>query len=159
VNARLIRVVVAGALLGGAVGALILSDSSLASASKTHLYVVTTENISGLGVILVDGAGQALYAYSPDHHSGKSKCNSACADEWPPLLLPKGVTTPVSSGKAKASLLGTSKRIGGSTQVTYNGWPLYRFATDETPGSAPGEGLDNLGGYWYVLSAKGKEIH
>jgi predicted lipoprotein with Yx(FWY)xxD motif len=151
-------VLVAWALLGGAACALILSDGSPASASKALRYEVTTQNISGLGVILVDGAGQALYAYSPDHHSGRSKCNSACADEWPPLLLPKGVTTPVSSGTAKASLLGTTKRIGGSIQVTYNGWPLYRFATDETPGSAPGEGLDNLGGYWYVLSAKGKEI-
>jgi predicted lipoprotein with Yx(FWY)xxD motif len=158
VNARLLRVLVAWALLGGAACALILSDGSPASASKALRYEVTTQNISGLGVILVDGAGQALYAYSPDHHSGRSKCNSACADEWPPLLLPKGVTTPVSSGTAKASLLGTTKRIGGSIQVTYNGWPLYRFATDETPGSAPGEGLDNLGGYWYVLSAKGKEI-
>ena len=157
-NARLLRVLVAWALLGGAACALILSDGSPASASKALRYEVTTQNISGLGVILVDGAGQALYAYSPDHHSGRSKCNSACADEWPPLLLPKGVTTPVSSGTAKASLLGTTKRIGGSIQVTYNGWPLYRFATDETPGSAPGEGLDNLGGYWYVLSAKGKEI-
>jgi predicted lipoprotein with Yx(FWY)xxD motif len=151
-------VLVAWALLGGAACALILSDGSPASASKALRYEVTTQNISGLGVILVDGAGQALYAYSPDHHSGRSKCNSACADEWPPLLLPKGVTTPVSSGTAKASLLGTTKRIGGSIQVTYNGWPLYRFATDETPGSALGEGLDNLGGYWYVLSAKGKEI-
>jgi predicted lipoprotein with Yx(FWY)xxD motif len=158
VNARLLRVLVAWALLGGAACALILSDGLPASASKALRYEVTTQNISGLGVILVDGAGQALYAYSPDHHSGRSKCNSACADEWPPLLLPKGVTTPVSSGTAKASLLGTTKRIGGSIQVTYNGWPLYRFATDETPGSAPGEGLDNLGGYWYVLSAKGKEI-
>jgi predicted lipoprotein with Yx(FWY)xxD motif len=158
VNARLLRVLVAWALLGGAACALILSDGSPASASKALRYEVTTQNISGLGVILVDGAGQALYAYSPDHHSGRSKCNSACADEWPPLLLPKGVTTPVSSGTAKVSLLGTTKRIGGSIQVTYNGWPLYRFATDETPGSAPGEGLDNLGGYWYVLSAKGKEI-
>lgn len=120
--------------------------------------MVTTESISGIGVILVDGAGQALYSYSPDHHSGISKCGSACADEWPPLLLPKGVTIPVSSGKAKAALLGTTKRTGGSTQVTYNGWPLYRFATDETPGSAPGDGLYNLGGYWYVLSSKGKQI-
>lgn len=149
---------VAGALLVGAASALLLANTPLASGSKAPLYVVTTHNVSGLGVILVDGYGQALYAYSPDHHSGTSKCNSACADEWPPLLLPRGVTTPVSSGKAKASLLGTTKRIGGSTQVTYNGWPLYRFATDETPDSAPGEGLDNLGGYWYVLSAKGKEI-
>jgi len=158
VNARLVRALVAWSLLVGVAGALIRSGSAPASASKAPSYVVTTQNMSGLGVILVDGAGQALYAYGPDHHSGRSKCNSACADEWPPLLLPKGVTTPISSGKAKASLLGTTKRIGGSTQVTYNGWPLYRFATDETPGSAPGEGLDNLGGYWYVLSAKGKEV-
>lgn len=121
-------------------------------------YVVTTSDISGLGVVLVDGKGQALYVFGPDAHSGTSSCYSACAIEWPPLLLPKGVTRPRAAGRAKVSLLGTTRRSDGTTQVTYKGWPLYRFATDESPGSAPGEGLDNLGGHWYVLSPKGSEI-
>jgi len=29
----------------------------------------------------------------------------------------------------------------GSTQITYNGLPLYYFASDSTPGKASGDGV------------------
>lgn len=129
-----------------------------ASTFKRPTYVVTTRRVAGLGVILVDGKGQTLYVYAPDRASGASKCYSICAAEWPPLELPAHVEKPVAAGKAKTALLGTTKRVGGGTQVTYKGWPLYRFAPDETPGSASGEALDNLGGKWYVLAPSGAEV-
>jgi predicted lipoprotein with Yx(FWY)xxD motif len=42
--------------------------------------------------------------------------------------------------------------------VTYNGWPLYTWAEDNAPGQATGEGLDNLGGLWWVLNPSGDAI-
>jgi predicted lipoprotein with Yx(FWY)xxD motif len=136
-----------------------MRGSLVASRSKHATYSVATRRVSGLGTILVNGKGQALYVFDKDHHSGHSTCTSECAVEWPPLLLPSGVTKPVAAGGAKASLLGTTRRSGGTLQVTYGGWPLYRFALDTSPGDVSGQGLNNLGGLWYVLSPKGKEIH
>jgi predicted lipoprotein with Yx(FWY)xxD motif len=126
--------------------------------SKLVTYAVTTRRLDSLGRVLVDGKGQTLYVFSRDHHSGHSTCTSECEVQWPPLLLSGGATKPIASGGAKTSLLGTTRLANDALQVTYNGWPLYRFALDTTPGSTAGEGLNNLGGRWYVLSPKGKEI-
>jgi predicted lipoprotein with Yx(FWY)xxD motif len=57
-----------------------------------------------------------------------------------------------------ASLLSTTRRTDGTVQVTYDNWPLYTWAQDTAPGQATGEGLDNLGGLWYVLDASGNAI-
>ncbi len=44
-------------------------------------------------------------------------------------------------------------RADGSTQVTLNGWPLYRFARDTAPGDTKGEGV---GGTWHATGGDGK---
>jgi predicted lipoprotein with Yx(FWY)xxD motif len=135
------------------------SEAKEVSKDKLLKYAVTTRNVSGLGTILVDGKGRTLYVFNRDHHSGISKCYDECADGWPPLLLPKGVTKPVAAGGAKSSLLSTTRRTDGSLQVTYKGWPLYRFALDDGPGDALGQGLHNVGSYWYVLKPSGSVLH
>ena len=114
--------------------------------------------VSGLGTVLVNGQGLTLYMFVPDDQRGQSTCYKKCASAWPPLRLPAGVTKPVAAGQAEASLLGTTTRKDGGLQVTYNGWPLYTWAVDAGPGQATGQGLDNLGGVWYVLSPKGEVI-
>jgi predicted lipoprotein with Yx(FWY)xxD motif len=109
----------------------------------------------GLGTVLVDGKGMTLYMFEKDKN-GKSSCDGACAAAWPP------VTT---SGKAmpgagvKGSLLGTTQRSDGSTQVTYNKWPLYYYVNDKAPGDTTGQDVDAFGAEWYVLSAaKGTKL-
>jgi predicted lipoprotein with Yx(FWY)xxD motif len=121
-------------------------------------YGVGAGSVSGLGTVLVDGQGFTLYMYEPDAQSGKSKCYGPCAVEWSPVTLPTGVTRPVAGPGITASKLSTTKRTDGSVQVTYNRWPLYTWAQDMAPGQATGEGLDNLGGLWYVLSPTGTPI-
>ena len=54
-----------------------------------------------------------------------------------------------------ATLLGTITRDDGSTQVTYNGWPLYYFQDDAAPGDTNGQGLD---GVWFLVSPEGEAI-
>jgi predicted lipoprotein with Yx(FWY)xxD motif len=119
---------------------------------------VTTGTVKGLGKVLVDGQGLTLYLFVPDKQSGNSTCYSECAAGWPPLLLPEGVTAPVAGPGINASLLGTTHRTDSTVEVTYNKWPLYTWQGDSTPGQASGQGLNNLGGLWYVLSPDGATI-
>jgi predicted lipoprotein with Yx(FWY)xxD motif len=108
----------------------------------------------GLGTMLVDAKGRTVYLWKADT-GHKSTCSGACATAWPP------VTTggkPKARGAAKASLLGTTKRSDGSTQVTYAGHPLYRFKGDTKVGQHNGQGSDAFGADWLVVAAGGKAI-
>jgi predicted lipoprotein with Yx(FWY)xxD motif len=58
----------------------------------------------------------------------------------------------------KASLLGRTRRADGRMQVTYRHHPLYRYAGDTSKGQLNGQGLNDFGGYWWVLSPAGKKI-
>jgi len=107
-----------------------------------------------LGTFLVDGKGKTLYLFEADKTS-KSTCNDACATYWPPLLTSG---KPKVAGKARKSLLGTTRRKDGKTQVTYKGHPLYSFVSDTKAGQTMGEGVDGFGAEWYVLGANGKKI-
>jgi predicted lipoprotein with Yx(FWY)xxD motif len=134
------------------------SGGQPAPAGTSPFYDVKTRNVSRLGTVLVNGQGLTLYMFVPDAQRGRSTCYHTCASGWPPLRLPAGVTVPVASGQAKPSLLGTTTRKDGGLQVTYNRWPLYLWVSDTRPGQATGEGINSLGGLWYVLSPKGKVI-
>jgi len=118
----------------------------------TPAYVVQASTISGLGKIIADGGGFTLYMYAPDHR-GPSRCAGFCAQQWPPLLLPRGVVKPAAGPGVRADLLGTVRRGNGRLQVTYNGWPLYLWQGDTAPGEATGQADDM--GLWYVMSVSG----
>src|SRR5579864_8524640 len=110
---------------------------------------------SPLGRILVDSKGITLYDFVKDKGT-MSACYGACAALWPPLVT-KG--KPIAGPGVKASLLGTTNRKDGKLEVTYGGHPLYYFVTDRHPGQTTGQGVNQFGGPWWVLSAAGKEIH
>ena len=110
---------------------------------------------SPLGRILVDSKGITLYDFVKDHGS-TSACYGACAALWPPLTT-NG--KPIGGPGVRASLLATTKRKDGKLEVTYNGHPLYYFVSDRKPGQITGQGVDQFGGPWWVLSPAGKEIH
>jgi predicted lipoprotein with Yx(FWY)xxD motif len=128
--------------------------AALAATAPTKPATVKTRSVS-LGKILVNGNSQTLYLFEKDKN-GKSACSGACATNWPPVLT-KG--KPKASGGVKSSLLGTTKRSDGTTQVTYNKHPLYRFKGDANKvGATKGEGLDAFGAEWYVVGTNGKKI-
>lgn len=104
---------------------------------------------SGLGEILVDGDGNALYLFVPDAQ-GASACYDGCAEAWPPLI---GDVT--AGDGVDAGLLGSVARDDGTEQATFNGWPLYYFASDAAPGDTNGQGVNEV---WYVLNASGDAI-
>jgi predicted lipoprotein with Yx(FWY)xxD motif len=139
-----------------AAGLLAATAAALALASTgTSGARVKIANNNHLGRILVDQRGITLYDFPPD--KGKiSVCYGACAALWPPLIT-RG--KPIAGRGVRASLLGTTKRRDGKLQVTYRGHPLYFFVSDRRPGQTTGQGINQFGGPWWVLSPAGKEIH
>ncbi len=84
----------------------------------------------------------------------KAECYGDCAEAWPPVLT-KG--KPVAAGKVKGALLGTTTRSDGSTQVTYNGHPLYYYA-HEGPGEVECHNISTHGGLWWVVTPAGERV-
>ena len=137
-----------------AIAALALASLTAIASSATSKPATVKTGTSSLGRIIVDGRSHTLYLFQKDK-GAKSACAGACAQNWPPLLT-KG--TPEAGTGAKSSLLGTTKRSDGTTQVTYNKHPLYTFVADQGKrGSTKGEGIDAFGAKWYVVAAKGTE--
>lgn len=106
-----------------------------------------------VGDALPGGAARAEGRHHKDK-GGESSCYDACAAAWPPLLT-NG--EPQAQGAADRSLLGTTKRRDGTSQVTYNGWPLYTYVADQKPGEANGNDIDQFGAEWYALQPNGEE--
>lgn len=110
---------------------------------------VSTEDSEQFGPMLVDGEGNSLYLFTND--TGEtSTCTDACAEAWPALTGPASV-----DGDADESLLGTTERDDGETQVTYAGHPVYYFAADQAPGDTNGQGV---GGVWFLIDPAGDAI-
>jgi len=124
--------------------------TALSATGATRVGVASSQ----LGRIVVDGKGRTLYLFEKDKHR-RSACYGQCATYWPPLLTHG---KPVARPGAKQSLLGTTRRANGSQQVTYGGHPVYRFVLDRKPGQTKGEGLQDFGGGWDVVSPAGKKI-
>jgi predicted lipoprotein with Yx(FWY)xxD motif len=156
-------VTVCAALLLGACtssGTAITTPYTKSHATLEHgpTYQVKVASIAGLGPVLVDGQGIALYMFETDKRGSPSRCYGICAIQWPPLLVPTGVSRPAAGPGVEPTLLGTAPRRDGTTQITYNGWPLYLWPPDRTPGKATGQALTNAGGRWYVVDPAGNPV-
>ena len=121
--------------------------------TKSATAKVGLESTS-LGRVLADGSGRTLYLFEKDE-GPKSTCSAACAAAWPPLTTSG---KPTAGAGVAAAKLGTSSRGGGEREVTYNGHPLYTYAGDSGPGQTSGQGLNQFGAEWYVLSAAGRKV-
>jgi predicted lipoprotein with Yx(FWY)xxD motif len=144
-------IALAAALTAGLIGTGLASAASGRHADAGTVAVAK----SRLGPILVDNKGITLYDFRPDRGT-TSVCYGACAALWPPLLTHG---KPTAGPGVRASLLGTTKRKDGKLEVTYNGHPLYYWVGDHNPGQTTGQGLNQFGGPWWVLSPAGTEIH
>jgi predicted lipoprotein with Yx(FWY)xxD motif len=131
--------------------ALIISACGAAApASATGPAVVNVGQNASLGSFMVDSKGMTLYLYTKDTPN-TSNCYSTCATAWPPLLTSGA---PIGGTGVTAAMLGTTKRTDGTTQVTYNGWPLYYWVNDKAPGDTTGENVQNV---WFVITPAGTQ--
>jgi len=121
-------------------------------ATNTTIHLRSTGK---LGKIIVDSKGRTLYLFEKDKKN-KSNCSGQCAKFWPPVIV---THKPTAGNGLSKSKLGTTRRSDGKLQVTYGGWPLYRFVMDKNkPGSTKGEDFSAFGAKWYVVGANGKKI-
>lgn len=109
---------------------------------------------TGLGKVLTDSQGRTLYLFEADK-GAMSNCSGACTGIWPPLTT---AGKPAGGAGVLGAKLGTTKRSDGTTEVTYNGHPLYTYAGDTSAGQTTGQGIDEFGAEWYALSAAGNKI-
>jgi len=137
------------------------TDTAATSSSSTSTVpsppvVIMTGSSPEYAVYLADGTGHSLYIFMKDKPGQGSNCYGECANDWPPLLA----SSQPSAGNATVdgSKLGVVDRTDGTRQVTYSGWPLYRYSEDESAGDTRGEGVTEFGGEWYLISAAGTKI-
>jgi len=132
-----------------------VNQSSHAPATTTSAAptVLITTKQGKLGTILAYGPKRlTVYLFEADN-GGASSCSGECASLWPAVS-----GHPQASGQAVASHLGTITRADGTTQVTYNGHPLYLYSRDKDDGDTYGQGLKSFGASWYVVAPSGNKV-
>jgi predicted lipoprotein with Yx(FWY)xxD motif len=125
------------------------SDSSgSATTAGGATMTVSAKSIDGIGNVLVDSAGKALYA-SDVEAGGKVMCTGTCTSFWKPLAV--GSAKPTAAGDV--GKLGVATRPDGSKQVTVDGKLLYTFSQDQ-PGKVDGNGFaDDFAGRHFTWHA------
>jgi predicted lipoprotein with Yx(FWY)xxD motif len=115
---------------------------------------VAVKSIDGVGNVLVDSDGKALYA-SDVEANGKIACTAGCTSFWKPLTT----DTAKPAASSNAGKIGVIKRPDGSMQIAVGGKPVYTFSED-SPGKISGNGFtDDFGGKhftWHAVLAGGK---
>jgi len=134
------------------------SSAPAAQPSGSYVSVISTHHTQD-GTLITAIDGRTVYYFQPDKkssagHEKSSTCYNACATVWPPVLA---TATPSTSGAAKASLIGLTKRTDGTMQVTYNGLPLYYYVADQKAGQVTGNHLRDGFGFWGALLANGHD--
>lgn len=152
--------VLASSVLAGVGVMLLIASGAIAKqtapTSKASSVVISTRSVSNLGTVLVNAKGLTLYIFVPDKRKSVT-CVGGCAIAWPPLKLVAGAK-PAAAGKVESKLLGSDPDHAFRV-VTYDGWPLYTWLGDKSPGQATGQALNVNGGLWYVISPTGTVIH
>ncbi|MBV8194443.1 MAG: hypothetical protein JOY80_02840, partial [Candidatus Dormibacteraeota bacterium] len=99
---------------------------------------------TSLGTVLTTPQGLTLYYFTPEM-GGTVVCTGSCASTWPPFKVNGTPTAP----SGATGMLGTVALSDGSTQLTYNGWPLHTYAADTAAGQTNGQGI---GGKWFAAT-------
>jgi predicted lipoprotein with Yx(FWY)xxD motif len=80
----------------------------------------------------------------------------ASVNGWPESSPQAGNTA--TCGRAVSAAMRRRRPVGGDTQVTYAGHPLYYFSAGQQPGDISGEGTQGFGGGWDLVSPAGKKV-
>jgi predicted lipoprotein with Yx(FWY)xxD motif len=129
-----------GGLYGSGGGTSASATSTPGSSTGPASIGTATATVNGQSVtILTDSSGKTLYYFKSDTAT-TSACTGGCASVWPPLLSPGGAPTSTASLPGKLGVISDANGM----QVTYNGHPLYTFASDTAPGMTSGEGVSNF---------------
>ena len=142
---RIIAALVLGASLvtacsasGGSPGTSPASGGQGPASAGAGAPAIGTASSASLGTFLTGANGKTLYTHAGDGPN-TSTCTGACATAWPPLTVAAGGQP--SAGAGVTGKLGILTRADGTTQVTYDGLPLYYWQGDAKPGDTTGQGV------------------
>ena len=124
--------------------------STSTSSRQTEAGTTVVTAASDFGTILFDATGQAIYIFDVETTT-EPRCYETCAVAWPPVLTK---SAPHAGKGVTGSLLGTTQRAEGTTQVTYGGHPLYFYAHEGKHEVKCHEVFLN-GGNWYAVRPEG----
>ena len=110
------------------------------------LQTATTD----LGTFLTGRDGLTVYVFAADTTPGVSVCEGDCLTAWPPVTVPPGNS--VAAGDGVTGVLGVITGTDGSTQMTYDGRPLYYWQGDTEAGETTGHGVNDI---WWVADVSG----
>jgi predicted lipoprotein with Yx(FWY)xxD motif len=150
----IVAVVVISGCGGSSYGSSSKSSSTTAKPSSTSAGATISTAGGPLGKHLVDSTGRTLYLFEADK-TNQSNCPTACLGIWPAYST---TSRPTAKGDVAPGKIGMAKAQNGKSIVTYNGHPLYYYAADQKPGDTGGQGLDQFGAEWYVVSPSGDKI-
>lgn len=127
------------------------------AASGKSQSTVSLKPVSGIGNVVVDHAGMAVYNSNQEPNTSKIVCTASagCTSFWKPLLVSGGKP----AGSGNVGKLGTFQNPEGDTQVTINGVPVYTFVSDSAGKVTGNNYKDQFNGasfHWHVLIAGGK---
>jgi predicted lipoprotein with Yx(FWY)xxD motif len=149
---RLVIIAAVGAALlaaGVGVAIAIAATTGGSGGSIRGRATVSVKHLAGVGTVLVDTRGRALYK-NDEEHGSNVLCTGACLSFWKPLIV---AATPTASSSLSGKLA-VVKRANGRRQVTYNAKPLYTFTLDK-PGKVTGDGFKDAFGRhkftWHVV--------
>lgn len=137
---------------GGSYGGASAATPSASAPSATGALLATAS--TGLGKILVDGAGRTVYDFANDTGT-TSTCSGGCAENWHPVVAPDVLPDRL---PGVTGSLGSTTRSDGTEQLTIAGHPVYTFQGDRAPGQTNGQGVNLDGGVWTVVSPDGSPV-
>ncbi len=130
------------------------TEPAAATSAATTGSTISVQSIGDAGEVLVDAQGRAVYTNDRDKGS-MIACTGECTTIWLPVAASGGAPT---SEDPSVEGLGTVDRPDGTSQLTFDGRPLYTFA-EEGAGEVTGDGFaDSFGGtefIWTVASPGG----
>ncbi|MEV4125360.1 hypothetical protein [Nocardia sp. NPDC049707] len=122
-----------------------------APAGTTNMVQLRVTSNPAVGQFVSDGSGRSLYRFDKDTAAPSvSNCSGQCAVNWPPLTVNRDQA--LYAGGVDPQLVGFIERADGSCQITIDGWPVYYFSKDTTPGDLLGQGV---GGTWFAVTPNG----
>lgn len=118
---------------------------------------ISTAHSVDYGSYLTDETGRAVYLFTKDS-TDQSRCYDDCVVIWPPFLAVHGATPTAADSAVEQKLIGSTTRREGTTQVTYNGHPLYYYFRDSTIWTTRGQDITDQFGEWYLVSPRGDQV-
>jgi predicted lipoprotein with Yx(FWY)xxD motif len=142
---RIFLTLFGAAVLAGC-GAAATPSTSPSSGNGGSTAPTVSTGTTSLGTVLTDSQGMTLYYFLPEKGGKLGACDASCLKTWPPVTV---TGSPTSSSGVTGTLGVASITVSGvaESEVTYNSWPLHRYAGDSSAGQANGQNIANV---WFA---------